>query len=500
MRPVRRGLGIFSEILSSLACKKIDWITCMLVRGFVGAILLAVLAGCGLFKAPVPSVFIPEAQGGRQVDDMSNVRSRKIAIFFDGTSNDDRSATNVWNFYRSVVATDRVTAFYIEGVGANGKAIGMATAWGIGLRVREAYSFLLQQYRAGDEIYLFGFSRGAYAARILASMLYHAGLPVDAISSSSRISPDELSSLIFDAFKCSTWATYSRCASVTSVQRAANISRALQNEPWLRMMPVSVRFMGLWDTVEALGWPDLEENVDVPNPRYGDQLCNVKKAAHAIALDDNRSRIFTPILLTRKHLVADCGLDPSIVIVGDSWKDILNERVEEVYFAGAHADVGGGYTDEPQGLSLVSLDWMWDQAMKEGLPIERIAVEGAMEKSQRHMACTHDPEGAGVFNILYKRQYRAIDEYANSAESSSEKIKFHACLIKHIEVRPRGSAEYAGSDPLAKRVLDKAGSGARFRTCFEERNGSWSWKSKTGCQIVIVGECAAASEQPPSCE
>lgn len=491
---------MFRDFLTLTRVKGMDMITCMLMRGVGTFILVAVLVGCGALSAPTPSVFIPGDQKGekRAPDDVS-AGSKKIAIFFDGTSNEERSATNVWTFYKSVVATGRVTAFYIEGVGAHGKAIGMATAWGLGLRVREAYSFLLQQYRAGDEIYLFGFSRGAYAARVLASMLYHAGLPSNAVPKSSRPSPDALSALIFDAFKCSTWATYSRCAAVTSVQRAADINRAIQDEAWLKMTPVSIRFMGLWDTVEALGWPDYEENVDVPNPRYGDQLCNVKKAAQAIALDDNRSRIFTPILLTRRHLLADCTLEPNIVIVGDSWKVDINERVEEVYFAGAHADVGGGYTGEPQGLSLVSLNWMWDQAFKEGLPIERIAVEGAMEESQRHMACTHDPEGAGVFNVLYKRQYRAIDRYADSADSSSEKIKFHACLIEHIEARPRGFAEYAGSDPLAQELLDKAGPSARFRTCFEKTGGVFSWKPTAECKIEIVGECVAANASAPQC-
>lgn len=459
------------------------------------------LTGCRMFEEPRPTISIPNNQ---QIEHSSNPESadtnNKIAILFDGTSNDDRSATNVWVLYQSVSATNKVASFYIEGVGASGKAIGMATAWGIDMRVRAAYAFLLQHYRPGSEIYLFGFSRGAYAARILASLLYHAGLPTQRVTESSPISSGDLSSIIYSAFKCSTWSSRTTCASVTSSQRVSNVRNALRQESWLHMTSVSVRFMGLWDTVEALGWPDYEENVDIPNPRYGDQLCNVRKAAHAISLDDNRARIFTPILLTRKHLVADCSLNSELDITRDAWKKIINEKVEEVYFAGAHADVGGGYAEEPQGLSLVSLEWMWDQASAEDLPIERIYPPNALEISERHMACTHDPEDDGIFNFFYKRQYRAIDTYADSAQSSSEQVKFHACLIDHIQARPRGPAEYAGSDPKAQEVITRAGSTGRVANCFTKQGRALRWSPGPHCRIQPIGSCEAPTTSPPACE
>lgn len=452
------------------------------------------LTGCALMKPPDPLVYVPplvfqEIQVSTPEKPTQQTSPRRIAIFFDGTANDTRSGTNTAALHTLVRESAEVATFYIEGVGAKGKPLGMAIAWGTGMRVRAAYAFLLDTYRAGDEIYLFGFSRGAYSARILASLLYHAGLPQDPAASRPLLSASETAEVVYDAFKCSTWSSDATCEAIKSEQRIENIKIALEAKNLKAMAAVPVRFLGLWDTVEALGWPDYKENVDVPNPRYGDQLCNVQKAAHALALDDNRARIFTPILLNRRHLLSDCGRSEKRDDYEGVWRRLIDEKVEEVYFAGAHADVGGGYDDAPNQLSGVSLNWMIDRAGKEGLPIGNRSASAPLVVSQEALACTHDAEGAFPFNLVYKRMYRSIDAYADSPSSSSQRVKFHACLVEHIKLRPRGPAEYGGADELAQEVLKAAGSGGLLNRCFGRKDGEVVFRSGGNCRIDVVDTC-----------
>ncbi len=457
-----------------------------MARSTLGAmgILLLLTSGCQSLIPPVPLQDSPR----KFEHSASDSTSRKIALFFDGTANDQVSETNVWKLFEIVRENGEATTFYVEGVGAKNKVVGMASAWGIDRRVESAYQFLLERFQPGDEIYVFGFSRGAYSARILASMLYHAGLP-KLSGRTMGYEPKAISKLVYDAFKCSTWSAYDHCASITSSQRTDMIKDVLRSHGLEESAPVPIQFLGLWDTVEALGWPDFEENVDVPNPRYGDQLCNVRSAAHALSLDDNRARIFTPILLTRNHLLADCSRSPDKQQLADNWKGILNEKVEEVYFAGAHADVGGGYKDAVDKLSGVSLSWMMDRAIEAGLPIEQVVFDNHRLK-QDPTACTHDAEGEFPYGLLYKRRYRNVFGYASDKKRSSSPIlKFHACLIKHIETRPRGGAEFGGSDPLAQRLLQQTSTRKHLSDCFDTTKGKYEWRENESCTIKVIGSC-----------
>jgi len=177
-----------------------------------------------------------------------------------------------------------------------------------------------------------------------------------------------------------------------------------------------VAFMGLWDTVEALGIPDYNENTKVPNPRYADQLCNIDAAAHALSIDDDRARIFTPILLTHDHLVENCT-------------DVVPENiVDEVWFSGAHSDVGGGYSDTD--IDGVSLNWMLRKIKELDLTPENAAVyEDILGK-------THNPH-SGVFRIVYKEANRSIDKYYGD-----EKLKIHRSVLARLSVRLPKEYEY----------------------------------------------------------
>lgn len=337
---------------------------------------------------------------------------RKLIVFFDGTSNDETSDTNVKKLHSLVSLQNRpdISTIYIEGVGAQGKIIGMATAWGIGHRVRIAYSYLLQEYRPGDSIYLFGFSRGAYSARILAAMLYFAGLPgVDPAADRDFVSD------LYDQYKGK------------SIDRRARIEQIFANRKLPKPSPVRVNIIGLWDTVEAHGIPDYAESVDEVNYRYGDQLCNIDRGLHAVSMDDNRARIFTPILLTRPHLLDDCQELATALSSSEAKALYIDKIVEEVWFSGAHSDVGGGYRDSL--LSGVSLNWMMRQiraSKADILPPAAAVREDALGKS-------HNPEG-GIWGLIYRAKTRNLPQYARSGTTlyNDRKLKVHSSVILRL--------------------------------------------------------------------
>ena len=307
-----------------------------------------------------------------------------LAVFFDGTANDEGSYTNIANLHNLVTLQGRsdISTSYIKGVGTGTKVVGMAMGWGIGHDVREAYLYLAENYdhlQQKDKIYIFGFSRGAYAARILSALLYVAGIPkLDQIEKGNRY---DYINEIYKAYKGKK-SVIDRRKQVLSVTG----SKAIK--------PVEVEFLGLWDTVEALGFPDYKEDIHEPNTRYADQLCNIKKAAHALSIDDDRARIFTPILLTHRHLVEEC----------DHEINSIENKVIEVWFAGAHSDVGGGYQDT--NISGISLNWMLSQLEENNI---NLVPQGTRVYAD-YSDLTHDPE-SGLFGLIYRKRNRNIPCY-----------------------------------------------------------------------------------------
>lgn len=335
---------------------------------------------------------------------------KKLVVFFDGTANDEASNTNIRKLYNLVTLQNRtdISASYIEGVGTKKKFIGAGLGWGIGYDVRQAYRYLGENYNQNnkDEVYIFGFSRGAYSARILAALTNIAGV-VDLRSMTEKQKIKHVDEI------------YSLYKGSKSIQAGRD---AISNFISHSVKPVRIKFMGLWETVEALGLPDLDENSDVPNIRYNDQLCNIDKASHALAVDDDRARIFTPILLTREHLIKQCekAID-------------INRIVEEVWFSGAHSDVGGGYEDT--NIDGVTLNWMLSQIdinAKELLP----AGEGVYADP---FGKTHDPE-AGVWSLVYRKQNRDLNSMNSSYNHG--KLKIHQSVIDRLACVPVNSHEF----------------------------------------------------------
>lgn len=358
--------------------------------GLLAALAVLLLAGCGTI---VHKQSVGQASG-----------PRKIVVFFDGTHNDEASDTNVKRLHSLVTlrGEPQLYTLYVEGVGTGSDVIGMGAGAGIGERVRLGYAFILQHYRAraegrdsGDEIYIVGFSRGAYAARILNSLLYRAGLPAKPAERTYAQAAQSVYEAVTGHFDATR---------TERVRAPAEIEKALAKDGMRSSAPVRVQALALWDTVAALGLPQwgsrladkagiepFVPNVDDASRRYGDTLCNVKAAYHALAIDDDREWIFTPLLLARAHLFEGC----------DDARSHITLR--EVWFAGAHSDVGGGYEDTQ--LSGVSLNWMIRQLADTGL-----LPDGARVREDVH-GTSHDPE-AGKWSPLYHRMNRNIAGYA----------------------------------------------------------------------------------------
>ncbi len=353
-------------------------------------LILMLFSACGSKKAIVhqPSSFA--------------IAPKKLAVFMDGTTNNERSYTNVSKLYNlvSLQNNPNVGASYLRGVGNGADFAGMITGSGIRGEVCNGYLYLAQHYdhRRKDEIYLFGFSRGAYAARILAGMIHAAGIvDLSEIPQDKRL---RFVKRIYNAHK----------GNKTLQERREAVFKVTQQA--LDYDSYKIEFMGLWDTVAALGIPDYKDDYYVEETKYNDQLCNVKRASQALSLNDNRGSVFTPSILVDDYLVQDCReINP---------KDIVNE----VWFFGAHSDVGGGNLNT--NISGVSLNWMIGQLREyELLPKEAVVYENPMD-------VTNDPR-RGFMKLFYPKKGRKLIFFTSKNGFKKEKLKLHRSVLDRLE-------------------------------------------------------------------
>jgi uncharacterized protein (DUF2235 family) len=247
--------------------------------------------------------------------------------------------TNVTKLALSINPTDaagtRQCVYYHQGVGSSRADHIRGGAFGAGLsaNVLDAYQFLIDNYQDGDELWFFGFSRGAYTARSIAGLVRNCGI----------LRTQNLDRM-HEAF-----ALYRSRAESPRGTASTLFRHAYSYDP-------RVRFVGVWDTVGALGIPvpttrALQPLVAFFNRRLAFHDTNlsthVDGAFHALAIDEKR-KAFLPTLWTQQP---DAG----------------SQVLEQVWFSGAHSDVGGGYS--PSGLSDIALLWMIEKARGFGLEV-----------------------------------------------------------------------------------------------------------------------------------
>ena len=263
--------------------------------------------------------------------------SKRIAFCSDGTWDNTNSHSNVYRLYKSLLVTADQMPFYDDGIGADGnivfRLVEGALGAGIHLKVKDGYTKIAHVYEAGDQIYIFGFSRGAYTARSLAGMIAACGLPTQNFS-------NDLVNTAFDAYR-----------------QPSNRETLLKKLSNCAMDPAKITMVGVWDTVGSLGFTAAVGGVDPIDEFLDTKLHpNVLHAYHALAIDEKRPQ-FRPTLWS----VATPG-----------------QTLEQVWFSGYHSDVGGGVREIQAGsraLSDIPLAWMMNKASTLGLQIDRSVSE-----------------------------------------------------------------------------------------------------------------------------
>lgn len=317
---------------------------------------------------------------------------KKIIIAADGTWNRPEKdpgcdyPTNVLKIARAISplcpGNLAQMVFYDWGLGSyhdNLTAGGFGR--GIDKNIMDCYRFLVHNYKQGDEIFLFGFSRGAYTVRSLAGLI-----------NNCSILTREHANQIEPAFSL-----YKDPSAPPRSPAAMSFKKEFSHLPESR-----IRFIGVWDTVGALGIPlRMLGLLSKKHLFYDNKIgSNIDIARHALALDECR-KDFKPTIWRRR-------------------KDI---DLKQLWFAGVHSDVGGSYPPDPDGSSLadIPLQWIMDEAEKAGLALEphlRASLRG-------NAAATAHEEYDGFYKLLGRHQ-RHIPKHTD----------IHPSIVERWQVMP----------------------------------------------------------------
>jgi uncharacterized protein (DUF2235 family) len=331
---------------------------------------------------------------------------KHLIVCCDGTWNDtdnESTDTNVFLIAKAIHGSQQTggvlqIVLYLRGVGTSGlKAeswIEGATGLGVDDNIRSGYMFIAQNYIPGDELFLFGFSRGAYTARSLVGFLNACGI----------LKRESLGDLP-DA-----WAYYRANPPHSPQDFMARYHSNCHAD-------VAVTFLGVWETVGALGIPvELLASANERKFAFHDTgPCRiVKRGCHALAVDEHRHN-FVPTLWTEPE-------PPGV-------------NIEQVWFAGAHADVGGGYAS--RALADIPLVWMAEKAQQQGLSLDWSCLPDKARLDP--LAAAHN-SSSGLFRAdrlmpmyreiaetpcsvtFYERLYAPADDSGNPLSTINESI------------------------------------------------------------------------------
>lgn len=387
---------------------------------------------------------------------------KNIIVCADGTGNKGGYSpdSNVYKIYNAVdknfsskpadgVGVSEQIIFYDNGVGtAKNKylrALGGAFGFGFEDNVRDLYKYIARNYepgesdnsdKPGDRIYFFGFSRGASTVRACNGMINKCGL-VDGRELRNR----ELKDLVDQAF--AAYVCHKENPDV-----AERFKKSAQSHG-----AVPIHFLGVWDTVVALGFPKrtdvtgpvtrvlnklflaFEDLLDIawPHNFYHYKLTdNVEFACQALSIDDERTA-FWPFVWSEKDI--------------EGAADRTKDNVEQVWFAGMHSNVGGGY--ERAGMAGVPLHWMINRAEKHGLVFDKNSIQGINSACHIHGRMYNSRDGVGFMYRYHPREIKKLCEDKLLGE-----IKIHCSVIERMSHR---TANYApGHIPAEFEMVDSA--------------------------------------------
>lgn len=281
---------------------------------------------------------------------------RNIVLCCDGTKNEFGVAnTNVIKLYSVLDHADpQQTSYYHPGLGSMGspyaltafervwtKAFGLAFGYGLSEHLADLYAVLMSRYQPDDQLYVFGFSRGAYTARALCAMLHVFGLI-------------RCQDTVLVPYSIRLMKAYSRGQNARVAERFRETFSSL---------PVNPRFVGVWDTVSSVGavYTPLKLPYTAFNP-------DIVTGRHAVSIDERRA-------FFRQNL----------------WSVAPHQDIQQVWFPGVHCDVGGGYAEPESGLSKIALEWMICEAAKAGLRVVPSQVDLILGRSPYSPYAKPDP-------------------------------------------------------------------------------------------------------------
>ncbi len=410
--------------------------------------------------------------------------SKNIILFADGTGNKGGYTpdSNVYKVYNAIDLHDpskEQITFYDDGIGTqkNKYMRGLSGALGFGFRtnVCDLYEFLARNYEPEDQVYLMGFSRGAATIRALCGFIATCGLVKGTGANGKKLDRKTLQDRVEEAFK-----GYVKLQQIkireTKIQTHENKFLAEQKRFLFKQVReqkshsiIPFKFLGVWDTVSSLGFPQKRNITSLGMYLFNaffmclDRLSdwgifrhrfynyeltnNVQYACQALAIDDERTS-FWPMVWSERNRS-------------------ISLPVEQVWFAGMHSNVGGGY--RRSGMANVALEWMMIKAWEQGLVFKKDALKNAHDDANVHGRIYNSRDGLA---ICYRYHPRDIGNLYKDKLKGNTRIKIHESVINRMK---RRTSNYAPENlPLDFDVVDTSGAVKKttFKIWEEERKAS----------------------------
>ena len=361
---------------------------------------------------------------------------KNIVILVNGTWNDSGSDNQERSLLTNVIwlqdlcVDDKVNQFvwYTDGVGTGNlldKAVGGALGFGLSKDICAAYRAVCKIYELGDQIFFFGFSRGAYTVRTAADMIAEIGL--------ADLKPLNKSEKEEIAFCEDLFAVYRKKKKISDIEDVkffnSNTSETVKGS-------TPIRFVGVWDTVGTAGIPDhyrllnMLDGISKKHNWANTQLSpTVAHGRHAVAMDEWRESFVPAFWTTEDGAIAN------------------NDRIKQLWFSGVHTDVGGGY--ENRDLGNISMAWMAEEAEGQGLILKENPTRPI--PAQRAMGVVNDS-----LQSVFKRMWTRPRGIPNVFDPANAEL-FHPSVIKRYNDPespsiPSWSAEDLAIGKAAERV------------------------------------------------
>lgn len=383
--------------------------------------------------------------------------AKNIIILFDGTSNQiSADRTNIVRLLGCLQRSDAQLVYYDPGVGTFGgddswfryksklsEFWGQVTGWGLDQNVKDAYRFLVENYTPpshegaddGDRIFLFGFSRGAYSARVLAGFINSLGL----------IAPQFLN-LVDYAYRTykdiPLSEQHGESAESQSKPAASAFASMRLYERTLRGKRPPIAFLGLFDTVNSVINQTSKGITDQTFP-FTSRNPSVAAVRHALCIDEHRST-FRPVYWTLGQSFWGGPFKPK------NPDAIKPQNIKEVWFAGVHDDVGGGYPEAQSQLAKIPLAWMIHESEGFGALYDQRAVNNVVYgRDARHHYVA--PDALGDMHDSVTAQWKPFEYIPRSIPWSSWR-----CHGQRGMYLPRRDPRWMGDHPtIHQSVVDR---------------------------------------------